>query len=124
MPARTVHLLYGMSLELDTARAEVELALDLSLVAHDSSYLGDYYSGELPSGHDITLRRNIDPMHDASQDPPEERFAEPAHSQHCTLLHVDGSDVTEGHASVQAILEKLPGATLLEFKYHPDTMQP
>ena len=121
MQSRSIHLIYAVSApNLDAARAEVELALDVTLDLHDSVYLGDYFRGALASLHVLKLRRNFDPLYDVEQDPPEDRFALREFPEHSNLLYVDGPAAESTDSVLRSAIEKIPGVTFLQVKYFPD----
>lgn len=73
--------LYGFEREsIDAARASVERALEIELVAHESSYLGEYFRGGESAVEDLILQHNY---HAALQ-----QWVEPAHRDVPYLLYV------------------------------------
>lgn len=121
MQSRSIHLIYAVAAaNLDAARAEVELALDVTLDPHDSLYLGAYFRGALASLHILKLRRNVDPLYDAEQDPPEDKFALREFPEHSNLLYVDGPAAESTDSTLQTTIERIPGVKLLQVKYFPD----
>ena len=47
--------------DLNAARQVIERVLGVSLVPHESSYIGDYYLGK-SNNEEYQLRKNIDPL--------------------------------------------------------------
>jgi hypothetical protein len=121
MQSRSIHLIYAVSAaNLDAARAEVELALDVTLDPHDSLYLGDYFRGALASLYILKLRRNVDPLYDAEQDPPEDKFALSEFPEHSNLLYVDGPAAESNDSTLRSTIERIPGLKLLQVRYLPE----
>jgi hypothetical protein len=95
--------LYGLEHEsIDAARASVERALGTELVAHESSYLGDYFRGGESASEDVILQPNY---HAALQ-----QWVEPAHRDVPHLLYINNRASPE---AVRARLEAEPGVRRL-----------
>jgi len=56
---------YGIrATSIDDARDLIGNALQLRFVAHESSYIGDYYLAEGREGESFKIRSNLDPLDD------------------------------------------------------------
>jgi hypothetical protein len=54
--------LYGLRADdIETVREAVEAALEVKLIPHESSYIGDYYLGK-SGDEEFQLRKNSDPI--------------------------------------------------------------
>jgi hypothetical protein len=97
-------LLFGFThRDLESARRAVERCLGIDLAPHDSLYLGDYYRGDPRPGQEVELRRNVDPLFDARNDPPEEQFAEPDFPDSHLLLYVHGPELDAVAKALQGV---------------------
>lgn len=95
--------LYGLRHEsIEAARTSVERALGTELVAHESSYRGDYFRGDQSAGEDLILQPNY---HAA-----ERQWVEPAHRDVPYLLYVSNAASPE---ATRARLEAEPGVRRL-----------
>ena len=96
--------LYGFRhWDLEAARVAVEHALNIRLIPHYSSYIGDYYRLDTIGEESFELRKNIDPL---DNEPAEQEFPEIG-----VLLYVEGTDRAE---EIEHILTtKIPELRLL-----------
>ena len=85
------HQTYGCGdADLDALAPKVALQLALDLQPHTSSYIGDYYLDHSRRFAECRLYRNVDPLFQSDNDPPEDYWFEPDYPQHHVLLNVDG----------------------------------
>jgi hypothetical protein len=107
--------LYGLRHEsIDAARTSVERALGTELVAHESSYLGNYFRGDESVGEDLILQPNY---HDA-----ERQWVEPAYRDVPYLLYVSSAASPE---ATRARLDAEPGVSRLRqtsMRQEPDPL--
>jgi hypothetical protein len=90
--------LYGLRHEsIEAARESVERALEVELVPHESSYLGDYFRGGDMDGEDLILQGNFDAR--------EQDWVEPTHRDVPFLLYVNNPSASE---ATRARLEAEP----------------
>lgn len=95
------------AIEDEAARTDVEGALGIRFKPHDSLYLGDYWSAEVPEGNGLLrIRWNRDPLWQPD-DPDEERFAFSEYRDYPLLLEVSGETA--------AVSEKLRRLSVLHF---------
>lgn len=96
--------LYGFRHEdLEAARRAVEQALGIRLIAHESSYIGDYYKLDTMGEESLELRRNIDPL---DNEPAELEFPDIG-----VLLYIHGTE--RAKELEQMLTTKIPGLCLL-----------
>ncbi len=77
--------LYGLlNMSIDDAAAMLEKALSITLIARDSSYLGEYYSTQTVKGEEkFTLEKNFNKM--------EDDWTEPEFEQYPIILYVSNT---------------------------------
>ncbi|HVL94766.1 MAG TPA: hypothetical protein VM266_02795 [Solirubrobacteraceae bacterium] len=98
--------LYGIRHEtIEAAREAVERALGVTLVPHESSYLGEYYRAGGAAGEELVLQPNF---HEG-----EREFLEPEHRDSPFLLYVNHARTPE---ETRAKLEREPGVARLRHR--------
>jgi hypothetical protein len=96
----SVYDLYGVGYDdLEEARAALEHALALRFVAHESSYLGEYYRQQGMGEEEFVLRRNHDPIDD--------EWAEPDSRAYAFLLYVDRTPRSDEVHRKLAVLDRV-----------------
>jgi hypothetical protein len=88
--------------DLEAARAVIETILGITLLPHNSLYIGEYYLGKL-NDEEYQLRKNLDPM---DGEPVDGRFPVTG-----LLLYVNGTQ--RAPEIERALLAQMPGVELL-----------
>ena len=99
--------------DLEAARRAIETALSIRLETRDSTYTGNYFCGDVPSGPSVQVRRNVDPLFQLESDPARERFSHPWHAAYGVLVFVHGP---APESVAQCLQHDVPGLSFLERK--------
>jgi hypothetical protein len=81
--------LYGIKeVDIDAAKTLIEQFFDGRFVAHDSSYIGEYWLLSYPSGGKVSLQPNLTPVE-------EDDWAEEDYKEYPNLLYISNLDAQD-----------------------------